>query len=859
MKLLLKLLLNLAVLIAGIYAAAPLWIPGMFAAQLPVGWKVVDMGCGYPGLTSLRCKFLSVVAELPLANLTISADDILVEYSTWKTAVGSVLLDVSTHTPTSENQDRFALDDLALPVLDPGGKLPELSVKELHLSLRHGLSRAVPDPVLLELRSFALVPLVDGAWRFEAGLRPEGAANDVGRLTVNAFTGSFTTEFRFPSNPTLPAWLTLSLDQQTLGSETSTRLEMSLDADNAEQNSLATLFAPGFIAKPPGLSGKMQAQANFAGKQQQVLEQMSATAQGLQVELADADITADLAMSAVLKGSEVVFTLPESGQMRLRDEIGKSGALLERLLPDFEFAQQTGTEEITARVGKDVNITLQLGDDPGLRLTGDVNIEMNSDNRSIVLDARNLDLELAGFTNQDPVQIQGEVGINWLESSPLTIALPGKTLHTQSLSLVSKGPLHLGEQGLEYEQAGTLDLRNPAIELASDGENPPLAVNAESIAADFDVSAQSGGINSNGKALISHPSVNQPSTRSDSVEIAWRDFDLDSMAGQLTTRTTGFSTEIEGQQWSGFELDGSFKLDEDATFRGTASVIIQDGSDLPFSFTGSAATGQWEVALPPTTIKWNRLENTLRAGQFPWPAGVKMTGGEIELHGQLAIAENLTASLESRAFGLGAAILKNTTSDAGFDLDITLSDTLSVSGPISIETVTLAGGVQISDFAADLHLANAETLTLQNLAARVFDGTLQAPSLRFTPDGIEDTEIRLAHIDLARLLAFLDIAGLQGTGDLGFLLPLGSDKAGAHVRGGTFQSAGPGFLSYRKEGMAASNIGLQALENFHYQSLSGTLEYQSKGAYQIGIRLEGENPDLYGGHPIVFRLNINGV
>ncbi len=58
--------------------------------------------------------------------------------------------------------------------------------------------------------------------------------------------------------------------------------------------------------------------------------------------------------------------------------------------------------------------------------------------------------------------------------------------------------------------------------------------------------------------------------------------------------------------------------------------------------------------------------------------------------------------------------------------------------------------------------------------------------------------------------------------------------------------------------MAATNIGLQAMENFQYQDLSGTINYQADGTYRITIRLEGKNPDLYGGHPVVFNLNING-
>ena len=58
--------------------------------------------------------------------------------------------------------------------------------------------------------------------------------------------------------------------------------------------------------------------------------------------------------------------------------------------------------------------------------------------------------------------------------------------------------------------------------------------------------------------------------------------------------------------------------------------------------------------------------------------------------------------------------------------------------------------------------------------------------------------------------------------------------------------------------MAGSNIGLQALENFQYEELSGTLNYQSDGTYLVTVRLEGKNPDLYGGHPVLFNLNING-
>lgn len=856
MKILFRALLILAVLIAGTYAASPLWLPHVLATQLPPGWELGNVDVRYPGLSGIRINSLSVSAVTPVASLNVSAEDVAVSYGTLKTDIDSVNLEIVL--AAGERQDRFMLDDLALPVIDPGADLPQLSVQDLHLSFRHGLSKAVPDPMLLELRSFTLAPLAGGGWHFHSNLRPAGALKEAGRLTVETSSDAFSTELRFPSEPSLPPWLTLTLNQSTSGVESSTEIELNLDATGTGQDFIAALLASGYTGSSPGVGGKVHARARFSGQSLQVFDQMAASAQGLHVDFEDSAIWADLTILATKEAPGIKVTLPEPGQIRLQDRASRSVVLFKQLLPNLEFAAQTGAE-VMARLENDMTLILQTDDGPAVRLQGDVEIGIRSEERSIGVDVRRLDLVMDGFKPQGPLRAQAEIGIDWKENTALTARLPGKILRAESLSLSSTGMVRYGEPVLEYQQAGKLELQHPDLVLAGDEASPPMSMAAQSIAAEFELSTQGGASISNGKAFMERPQVNDPPTTADAIRITWSDFDVDRMAGQLTVSTTGFATDIEGQPLSGIELDGGFSLDQDAVLRGTAAIMIRGGPNLPFTFDGNTVTGRWEIALPPATIPWDRLENTLRAGQFPWPAGVRMTGGEIGLQGQLTLADNLTVSLKTRASGLGAAILKNTTSDAGFDLDITLSDTLSVNGPISIENAVLAGGVQVSGFAADLEFSNAETLILHNLAAEVFDGTLRAAWLRVTPDGVEDTEIKLAHIDLARLLTFVDISGLQGTGNLGFTLPLGSDEAGVHVKGGRFQSADPGYISYRKKGVAASNIGLQALENFHYQSLSGTLEYQSKGAYQIGIRLEGNNPDLYGGHPIVFRLNINGV
>jgi hypothetical protein len=70
----------------------------------------------------------------------------------------------------------------------------------------------------------------------------------------------------------------------------------------------------------------------------------------------------------------------------------------------------------------------------------------------------------------------------------------------------------------------------------------------------------------------------------------------------------------------------------------------------------------------------------------------------------------------------------------------------------------------------------------------------------------------------------------------------------------------PGTLTYTAADPAtvAGNIGLQALANFHYHTLDGSIDYSSDGAYHILVHLAGNNPDLYDGYPIELNLNIGG-
>ena len=234
-------------------------------------------------------------------------------------------------------------------------------------------------------------------------------------------------------------------------------------------------------------------------------------------------------------------------------------------------------------------------------------------------------------------------------------------------------------------------------------------------------------------------------------------------------------------------------------------------------------------------------------------------GSAIDLQGKVQVDEEITAKLAIEGRELSASMLESSVGGVNFRFDTSYGDTLSAIGPVSVTSALLAGGIDVLEIGADLNLADTETFSLQNLHADLFDGRLNLGQLQFLNNRIQETTAELSHIDLGKLLAFADIDGLDGSGYLEMSLPLGSDQTGIYIKNGTFNSSGPGHLAYTKEGVAGSNIGLQALENFQYQDLSGTLDYQSDGTYQIDVHIEGKNPDLYGGHPIVFNLGISGV
>jgi hypothetical protein len=121
-------------------------------------------------------------------------------------------------------------------------------------------------------------------------------------------------------------------------------------------------------------------------------------------------------------------------------------------------------------------------------------------------------------------------------------------------------------------------------------------------------------------------------------------------------------------------------------------------------------------------------------------------------------------------------------------------------------------------------------------------------------------------LDLAQLFALTKLDGLSGEGRIRGTLPVRISGSEAVIEGGELRADGLGWLRYRPAEAPAAlqaggeNVGLllQALENFRYEALRITLDGRTDAEMDIGLHVQGANPDLYDGYPIEFNLDLEG-
>jgi Dicarboxylate transport len=161
-----------------------------------------------------------------------------------------------------------------------------------------------------------------------------------------------------------------------------------------------------------------------------------------------------------------------------------------------------------------------------------------------------------------------------------------------------------------------------------------------------------------------------------------------------------------------------------------------------------------------------------------------------------------------------------------------------------------------------------EQLLVEQLGWEFAQGRIRAAPFTVGSEGMRfSTTLRAERLQLNEIFALAQLDGLTGEGTMHGTVPITVAGSEATVRGGELVSDRPGWVRYRPQEAPAAlqaggqnvNLLLQALENFRYEDLRLTIDGRTDGEMDVGLHIRGANPDLYGGHPIEFNLNLEGA
>lgn len=324
---------------------------------------------------------------------------------------------------------------------------------------------------------------------------------------------------------------------------------------------------------------------------------------------------------------------------------------------------------------------------------------------------------------------------------------------------------------------------------------------------------------------------------------------------------------VRPQSW---EWNGQLRLANNWRLQGSLSNAAQLQVETQLSHTAEQTL--LKLKMPKASLlKANPISQTLAVwpslllmvqgsvsaeADLSWPANRPFSlRSNIELHNLGGIYDRIELQGLSAQFGaqlkddwlaVSTPQLSLQQANVGLALTDLAIHQLSFSGPV--QQLTKQGDVRWSG--ASFALLNGQVSTGAGLFALKHQGLAQP--------------ITVQGINLANLLEEYPASGLSGTGIIDGHLLLRHSPKGFRIDNGQLQARPEGgwlnFDSSKIYAAARTNPALQivvsALENFHYQRLSSSIRYDEDGTLLLGMKLQGQNPELENGHPIHFSVNL---
>lgn len=318
------------------------------------------------------------------------------------------------------------------------------------------------------------------------------------------------------------------------------------------------------------------------------------------------------------------------------------------------------------------------------------------------------------------------------------------------------------------------------------------------------------------------------------------------------------------------------------SFQGSVNGRLADLRIQGVLVSGSGAKADLDIQLDAgaavsisidSTINGPKGVRALAEAITVWPKLLTVDQGSAEVSAQLRLRPEDGLRLEGHLRLNGVSGVFNRTAFAGITggLLASLEGDRMTAGlrELTVDQVNPGIAVNRVRLAADYTASVAEPgkgrLEVQEATARLLEGALRIPQGTYRLEhGLGQLPVEVKNLSLARLMEVYPAEGLEGSGLLSGRIPISLGDNGIQVAQGRLSAEAPGgrlqLPADRLQGMLGSNqatdLVVQALQNFHYSVLSSTVDYDETGKLTLGLRLEGKNPELRGGQPVILNVNL---
>ncbi|MBK8909500.1 MAG: YdbH domain-containing protein [Rhodospirillales bacterium] len=324
------------------------------------------------------------------------------------------------------------------------------------------------------------------------------------------------------------------------------------------------------------------------------------------------------------------------------------------------------------------------------------------------------------------------------------------------------------------------------------------------------------------------------------------------------------------------EISGSLDFTTSASqVNGTLAVSARLGAadervqaDVSGAWDRDTGIGEAKVTLQPVRFAPGRLQPQVLAPSLALP--VTDVNGRVAASGRLTWnGQRLRPDLRIRLDTVSMQAFGARLQDIDGAIRITGFAPLQASSMQAITIGRIEAGVPITDVQLRFDLDDGRRLHITRAAADLLGGRVDQA------DGWMDLEgptyrgaLDVAGLDLQALLDLAELEAATATGEVSGRIPILFEDGALGIDGGVLATEQPGVLRYTPGASPAAlqpqgqgqglGLALQALENFHYESLQIKVDGGSGRGWTSSVSISGKNPDFMEGYPFVFNINLSG-